>query len=130
MSRKLVEHNVDLVCLAGFMRVLSEQFVREWKGRLVNIHPSLLPKHPGLNAQQKALDAGDKESGCTVHFVDEGVDTGGNIVQASVPIRPNDTKESLTNRIHVAEHYAFPKALRLLATESVKLSEDGKVLFT
>uniref|UniRef100_A0A0K8VAP6 Trifunctional purine biosynthetic protein adenosine-3 n=4 Tax=Bactrocera latifrons TaxID=174628 RepID=A0A0K8VAP6_BACLA len=130
MTKKLLEHNVDLVCLAGFMRVLSEQFVRQWKGRLVNIHPSLLPKHPGLKVQQKALDAGDKESGCTVHFVDEGVDTGGIIVQASVPILPNDTEESLTNRIHVAEHFAFPKALRLLATESVKLSADGKVIFS
>ncbi|XP_017485656.1 PREDICTED: trifunctional purine biosynthetic protein adenosine-3 [Rhagoletis zephyria] len=130
MSRKLVEHNVDLVCLAGFMRVLSEQFVREWRGRLVNIHPSLLPKHPGLKVQKKALDAGDKESGCTVHFVDEGVDTGAIIVQASVPILPNDTEETLTNRIHIAEHFAFPKALRLLATDAVKLSQDGKTTFT
>ncbi|XP_054741633.1 trifunctional purine biosynthetic protein adenosine-3 [Anastrepha obliqua] len=130
MSRKLVEHHVDLVCLAGFMRILSEQFVRQWKGRLVNIHPSLLPKHPGLKVQQKALDAGDKESGCTVHFVDEGVDTGAIVVQASVPILPNDTEETLTKRILVAEHFAFPKALRLLATEAVKLSQDGKVIFT
>ncbi|XP_004527202.1 trifunctional purine biosynthetic protein adenosine-3 [Ceratitis capitata] len=130
MSRKLLEHKVDLVCLAGFMRVLSEQFVRQWKGRLVNIHPSLLPKHPGLKVQQKALDAGDKESGCTVHFVDEGVDTGGIIVQSSVPILPNDTEETLSSRILIAEHFAFPKALRLLATDSVKLSQEGQVIFT
>ncbi|XP_067621275.1 trifunctional purine biosynthetic protein adenosine-3 [Eurosta solidaginis] len=126
VSRILMEYKVDLVCLAGFMRILSEKFVRQWKGRLVNIHPSLLPKHPGLKVQRKALEAGDKESGCTVHFVDEGVDTGAIIVQASVPILQNDTEESLTNRIHVAEHFAFPKALRLLAADAVNLCQNGK----
>ncbi|XP_037957449.1 trifunctional purine biosynthetic protein adenosine-3 [Teleopsis dalmanni] len=129
MSKHLENAKVDIICLAGFMRILSAQFVKRWKGRLINIHPSLLPKHPGLHVQQKALDAKDKESGCTVHFVDEGVDTGAIIVQKRVPILKDDTEEILTNRIRKAEHYAFPRALRLLATGLVKLGDDGKAVF-
>lgn len=123
MTDELEAHKVDLICLAGFMRILSAEFVRRWKGHLVNIHPSLLPKYPGLNAQQQALDGRprDTHSGCTVHFVDEGVDTGAVICQESVPILDDDTEDSLTQRIHKAEHYAYPKALRLLANGHVKL---------
>lgn len=106
LTRNLKAARVDLICLAGFMRVLSAPFVREWRGRLVNIHPSLLPKYPGLHVQKQALEAGEKETGCTVHFVDEGVDTGAIIVQAAVPILPDDDEDSLTQRIHKAEHWA------------------------
>ncbi|XP_058818015.1 trifunctional purine biosynthetic protein adenosine-3 [Topomyia yanbarensis] len=126
MSEELERHNVDLVCLAGFMRILSEGFVRKWKGRLINIHPALLPKHKGIHAQRQALEAGDTESGCTVHYVDEGVDTGASILQERVPILKNDTEETLTERIHRAEHVAFPKALRLVANDLVSLGTDGK----
>lgn len=114
MTAELLSHKVDIVCLAGFMRILSSDFVKKWKGRLINIHPSLLPKYPGLHVQKKALEAGESRSGCTVHFVDEGVDTGAIIFQSSVAITEDDTEESLTQKIHRAEHYAYPIALRML----------------
>uniref|UniRef100_A0A7G3A7F9 Phosphoribosylformylglycinamidine cyclo-ligase n=2 Tax=Lutzomyia longipalpis TaxID=7200 RepID=A0A7G3A7F9_LUTLO len=126
MSRKLEEYGVDFVCLAGFMRILSEAFVKRWKGRILNIHPSLLPKHKGVAAQKLALEAGDAVSGCTVHFVDEGVDTGAIITQESVPVLPGDTVDSLSERIHRAEHLAFPRALELVVTGQVTLGRDGK----
>ncbi|XP_017062447.1 LOW QUALITY PROTEIN: trifunctional purine biosynthetic protein adenosine-3 [Drosophila ficusphila] len=125
LTRNLKAARVDLICLAGFMRVLSAPFVREWRGRLINIHPSLLPKYPGLHVQRQALEAGEKESGCTVHFVDEGVDTGAILVQAAVPILPGDDEDSLTQRIHTAEHWAFPRALALLASGAARLSPEG-----
>ncbi|XP_058449631.1 trifunctional purine biosynthetic protein adenosine-3 [Malaya genurostris] len=129
MSEELAKQNIDLVCLAGFMRILSEAFVRKWKGRLINIHPALLPKHKGIHAQRQALEAGDSESGCTVHFVDEGVDTGAIILQEIVPILKNDTEATLTERIHRAEHVAFPKALRLIANGLVSLGQDSKTVW-
>lgn len=101
----------DLVCLAGFMRILSPSFVARWRGRIVNIHPSLLPKYPGLEPQKRALEAGDSVSGCTVHFVDEGTDTGPPIVQVTVPVEPGDTTETLSTRILNAEHRAYPEAI-------------------
>lgn len=116
LTRHLDAARVDLVCLAGFMRVLSVPFVQHWRGRLINIHPSLLPKYPGLHVQQQALDAGDKISGCTVHFVDEGVDTGAIIVQAEVPILEGDDVDTLSQRIHLAEHWAYPRAVALLTS--------------
>ncbi|KAF9817790.1 hypothetical protein SFRURICE_013523 [Spodoptera frugiperda] len=116
VSEALEAHKVDIVCLAGYMRILSSEFVKKWHGRLLNIHPSLLPRHPGLHAQRQCLDAGDRESGCTVHFVDEGMDTGPIILQERVPVLQKDTVESLTERIHEAEHRAYPRALRLVAT--------------
>uniref|UniRef100_A0A1B0FHK5 Trifunctional purine biosynthetic protein adenosine-3 n=2 Tax=Glossina morsitans morsitans TaxID=37546 RepID=A0A1B0FHK5_GLOMM len=128
MTKHLQKAKADFVCLAGFMRLLSEPFVKQWKGKLLNIHPSLLPKHPGMHVQKKAIDAGDKESGCTVHFVDEGVDTGPVVVQSSVPILPGDTEEFLTQRIHKAEHYAYPRALHLVVTGRVSLGKDGNIL--
>uniref|UniRef100_A0A336LQX3 Phosphoribosylformylglycinamidine cyclo-ligase n=1 Tax=Culicoides sonorensis TaxID=179676 RepID=A0A336LQX3_CULSO len=114
ISNELIKHKIDIVCLAGFMRILSSTFTQKWKGKLLNIHPSLLPKYPGLNAQQKALEANEKQTGCTVHFVDEGVDTGSIILQEIVPILPNDSIENLIERIHKAEHIAYPKALKLV----------------
>lgn len=119
LTAELEAANVDVVCLAGFMRILSSEFVRRWKGKLINIHPSLLPKYPGLHAQKQALEASPRDtvSGCTVHFVDEGVDTGTIICQETVPIFDNDTEDSLSERIHKAEHFAFPHALRLIVNE-------------
>lgn len=121
MTTELEKYQVDLVCLAGFMRILSEEFVQRWKGKLINIHPSLLPKYGGLDAQRQAFEDSPRDpvSGCTVHYVDEGVDTGEIIWQEQVPIRNDDTVEMLTERIHQAEHYAFPHALRLLANELI-----------
>ncbi|XP_075149469.1 trifunctional purine biosynthetic protein adenosine-3 Gart [Haematobia irritans] len=129
MSKHLQEMKVDIICLAGFMRVLSDSFVKQWKGKLLNIHPSLLPKHPGLNVQRKAIEAGDQESGCTVHYVDEGVDTGAIVVQSAVPVLAGDTEETLTHRIHYAEYYSFPKALRMVATGLAYLNKDGKTVY-
>lgn len=127
MSEEMERQKIDLICLAGFMRILSEKFVKKWKGRLINIHPALLPKHKGIHAQRQALDAGDSESGCTVHYVDEGVDTGAIILQERVPIEADDTEETLTERIHRAEHLAYPKALRSVANGLVCLGSDGRV---
>ena len=115
LSAALVRHEVGLVCLAGFMRILSGEFVRAWPGRLMNIHPSLLPAFPGLHAQRQALDHGVKTAGATVHFVDEGVDTGPIILQAAVPVQAADTEESLAARILVEEHRIYPEAVRLFA---------------
>jgi phosphoribosylglycinamide formyltransferase-1 len=101
-----------LICLAGFMRVLSETFVQRFKNRIMNIHPSLLPSFPGLKAQNKALDAGVKFSGCTVHFLDEGIDTGPIICQAVVPVLNDDTVEKLSKRILNEEHHIYPSAIQ------------------
>lgn len=107
----LIERRVDLVALAGFMRVLTPYFVRAWAGRLVNIHPSLLPKHPGVNTHARALEAGDAEHGCTVHLVVEEVDAGEIIGQAQTPILPGDTPETLANRVLELEHDLYPRCL-------------------
>jgi phosphoribosylglycinamide formyltransferase-1 len=111
----LESHGVELVCLAGFMRILSPAFVRSWAGRIINIHPSLLPAFPGLAAQRQALAHGVKVAGATVHFVDEGVDTGPIIVQACVPVLEDDTEETLAARILTEEHRLYPEAIRLFA---------------
>ena len=109
--RILDEARADLVCLAGYMRVLSPAFVARWPGRILNIHPSLLPKFAGLSPQRRALAAGETESGCTVHLVTEGVDSGPIILQRRVPIRPGDTEETLSARILGEEHEAYPEAI-------------------
>src|SRR5262249_47814228 len=101
----------DLICLAGYMRLLSPQFVGRYRGRILNIHPALLPKSPGLQAQRRALEAGETVSGCTVHWVDEGTDTGLILLQKSVPILPGDTEETLSARILEQEHLAYPEAI-------------------
>ncbi|ADV67691.1 phosphoribosylglycinamide formyltransferase [Deinococcus maricopensis] len=107
-------HGVTLVLLAGFMRLLSADFTGRWRGRILNIHPSLLPAFPGLHAQQQALDAGAAWSGCTVHFVDAGMDTGDIILQKRVPVLRSDTADTLAARILTAEHEAYPQAVRLV----------------
>ncbi len=116
---------VDLVCLAGFMRVLSPAFTARYAGRILNVHPSLLPLFPGLHAQRQALSAGVRESGCTVHFVDAGVDTGAAIVQRRVPVLSNDTEQTLTARILAEEHRSYPEAVRLVLSGQVL---SGQVL--
>ncbi len=107
--------DVDLVCLAGFMRLLSPHFVREFPHRIMNIHPALLPAFPGLHVQRKALQHGAKVTGCTVHFVDEGTDTGPIIIQAVVPVLDDDSEESLAARILQYEHQIYPRAIQLFA---------------
>ncbi len=117
MLRRLGSARPDLICLAGFMRLLSPEFVGRWRGRILNIHPALLPKFPGLDAQRRALEAGETESGCTVHFVDEGTDTGAIVLQRRVPILPGDTEKSLSARILAQEHLLYPEAIsRVLST--------------
>lgn len=111
----LQEANVDLIVLAGFMRVLKGDFLRAFEGRIVNVHPSLLPSFPGLEAWKQALDHGVKVTGCTVHFVDAGVDSGAIIGQQTVPVLDNDTAATLHARIHAAEHELYPKCVAAIA---------------
>lgn len=113
----LEERAADWLCLAGFMRLLSASFVARFPRRILNVHPSLLPAFPGLHAQRQALEHGVKVSGCTVHLVDEGLDSGPIIVQRPVPVRDDDTEETLAARILVEEHLAYPEALGRLLTE-------------
>jgi phosphoribosylglycinamide formyltransferase 1 len=118
-----------LVCLAGFMRIISPEFVRQYKMRILNIHPALLPSFPGLHAQKQALEYGSKVSGCTVHFVDEGVDSGPVILQKAVPVMDNDDEESLSARILEQEHQLYPEAVRLFAEGRIKV-EGRRVTFS
>lgn len=122
----LADHGVDLVCLAGFMRLLSAGFTERWAGRLVNVHPSLLPAFPGLDAHGQAIAAGVKESGCTVHLVDAGVDSGPVILQRKVPVLPGDDADTLAERVLAAEHEAYPAALRLLLTGAWRHDDRGE----
>ncbi len=112
---------VDLVVLAGFMRILSPEFVRRYEGRLMNIHPSLLPAFPGAHAHRDALNYGVKVSGCTVHFVDEGTDSGPIILQAAVEVHEDDTEETLSARILEQEHIIYPKAIKLFVEGRLKI---------
>ncbi|HEV2488788.1 MAG TPA: phosphoribosylglycinamide formyltransferase [Candidatus Acidoferrales bacterium] len=110
----LQAHHVDLVCLAGYMRLLSPYFIQAYRGRILNIHPSLLPAFPGLEAQRQALEHGVKIAGCTVHFVDESLDAGPIVLQAAVPVRDDDTEESLSARILAEEHRIYSEAVRIV----------------
>jgi len=118
---ELRKHQVDLVCLAGFMRLLSAYFVREFNMAILNIHPGLLPSFPGLDAQHQALEHGVKVSGCTVHFVDEYLDHGPIIVQHAVPVLEDDTVETLAARILVEEHQAYTEAIRIVLSGTWRL---------
>lgn len=131
--KKLQEHGVypenGLVCLAGYMRLLSPEFIRKYKMRIMNIHPSLLPSFPGLNSQKKALDYGVKVTGCTVHFVDEGLDSGPIIAQRHVVVLDNDTDESLSDRILEQEHILYPYCVNLFAEQRL-LVHGRRVIVT
>jgi phosphoribosylglycinamide formyltransferase-1 len=118
----------DLVCLAGFMRLLTAGFVETWAGRMINIHPSLLPAFKGLNTHMRALEAGVKIAGCTVHFVTPGMDEGPILVQAAVPVLAGDTAATLAARVKQAEHRAYPLAVRLIAEGRVALGEGRAVV--
>jgi phosphoribosylglycinamide formyltransferase 1 len=122
----LEERRVDLVCHAGYMRILTPAYVAHFRGRAFNIHPSLLPAFPGLHAQRQALAHGVRVAGATVHFVDEGVDSGPIVLQAAVPVLPGDTEESLAQRILVEEHRIYPEAVRLFAEG--RLHIEGRIV--
>jgi phosphoribosylglycinamide formyltransferase-1 len=115
LARELEDRQVDLVCLAGYMRILGPEFIGKFKGKIINIHPSLLPAFPGLDVQQKAIDHGVKFSGCTVHFVNEEVDGGPIILQAVVPVHESDDAETLAERILIQEHLIYPRAIQMIA---------------
>jgi len=129
VSVELDKRGIDLVCLAGYMRLLSPWFVGQYKNRIMNIHPALLPSFPGLDAQSQAFDWGVKVTGCTVHFVDEELDHGPIILQEAVPVKENDTAESLTKRILDVEHRIYPKAVELFCRGLLTV-KDRKVVIS
>ena len=128
MTDALRAAGVELLCLAGFMRLLSPGFVATWRNRMINIHPSLLPAFPGLDTHARALAAGVRFAGCTVHFVRDETDTGPIIVQAAVPVLPDDTEASLAARVLEAEHRAYPLALRLVAEGRVRVDGERAIV--
>ena len=121
IQKRLDQYKIDLIALAGFMRILTPLFIRNYKHRIMNLHPAILPSFPGTNAVKQALMYGVKFTGCTVHFVDEGVDTGPIILQAVVPIYDTDTEESLLERIHKEEHRIYPEAVRLFGEGKLRI---------
>lgn len=123
----LIQKKVDLVCLAGYMRILSPYFIQQFPHRILNIHPALLPAFKGLHAQRQSLDYGAKVSGCTVHFVDEGVDSGPIVLQSAVPVEDNDTEESLSARILREEHQLYSQAIKLVLTKRIRF--EGRRVF-
>ena len=127
IEEQLILHNIEAIILSGYMRLLTPNFVSKWEGRILNIHPSLLPKHPGAHAHQDVLSSGDTISGCTVHFVDSGVDTGAIISQSEVPVFPNDTLESLQERVKVVEHQLYPYVIDKFAEGKIRLI-DGEII--
>lgn len=130
IAEELRRRDVELVILAGFMRIVRRPLIEAYRNRIMNIHPALLPSFPGLHGQRQAVEYGVRISGCTVHFVDEGMDTGPIIIQAAVPVSPDDTEETLSERILRLEHKIFPEAIRLfsegrLSIEGRKVKIDG-----
>ena len=119
---KLKEFSIDLICLAGYMLILGEEVIQTFEKKIINIHPSLLPAFPGLNAQKQAINHGVKFSGCTVHFVDSGVDSGPIILQTVVPVYDNDDEKSLSKRILEQEHYLYPKAIKMIQEKKIRLN--------
>ena len=115
LDQELGKRKIELVCNAGFMRILSPYFVNKWRGKILNIHPSLLPKYPGLHTHKRVLEAGESEHGCTIHYVDEGMDTGEIIAQAKIDIKKDDTPNSLAERVLRQEHKLYPQTLRMVA---------------
>lgn len=126
ITGELRKRNVELVVLAGFMRIVRKPLIDAFPNRIINVHPALLPSFPGLHGQKQALDYGVRISGCTVHFVDEGMDTGPIIIQAAVPVSPDDTEDTLSERILGLEHRIYPEAIRLYAEGRLKI-EGGLV---
>ena len=118
----LKKRKINLICLAGFMRILSKNFIQNFKGQILNIHPSLLPKYKGLNTHERAINNKDSYSGCTVHFVTSEVDHGPIIIQATVPVLPDDTNETLAARVLLQEHRIFPEAVHLFVEGRLKIS--------
>ena len=127
MIEAIDAHQPDLIVLAGFMRILTPGFVRHYQGRMFNIHPSLLPKYKGLNTHQRALDAGDSQHGCTVHFVTEELDGGPLAIQAPIDIQTDDTADSLQQRIHGSEHKIYPLAVEWFCAERLKHISSGLI---
>ena len=123
---KLKEFSIDLICLAGYMRILGEEVIQTFEKKIINMHPSLLPAFPGLNAQKQAINHGVKFSGCTVHFVDSGVDSGPIILQTVVPVYDNDDEKSLSKRILEQEHYLYPKAIKMIQENKIRL--NGRIV--
>ena len=121
LERYKVTPQNGLICLAGFMRIMSPEFIKHYKGRILNIHPAILPSFPGLHSQKQAIEYGVKYAGCTVHFVDEGVDTGPIILQSVVEVKNDDTEETLAKRILKQEHKIYPKAIKLFAKGKIKI---------
>ena len=124
---RLEEYDIELVVLAGFMRILTSFFVGKFKNRIINLHPALLPSFPGIHSAKQALDYGVKVTGCTVHFVDDGVDTGPIILQATVPVEDADTEDTLLEKIHMEEHRIFPEAVKLFCEKRLKI--DGRRVY-
>jgi len=127
VQSKLIENNVEAIILSGYMRILSPNFVSKWEGKILNIHPSLLPKFPGAHAHQDVISSQETESGCTVHFVDSGMDTGAIIEQSIVPVFPNDTVESLQQRVKIEEHKLYPKIIDEFSEGKIRLI-NGEVI--
>ena len=125
MIERIDAHGADTVVLAGFMRILSPGFVRHYQGRLINIHPSLLPKYPGLNTHARALEAGDREHGCSLHFVTDELDGGPLIAQARFPVSANDTAETLSEKVQAQEHRLYPQVLRWRAQQRLQMTDQG-----
>jgi phosphoribosylglycinamide formyltransferase 1 len=128
VDAELTQRAIELVCLAGFMRIFTPDFMAKWQGRMLNIHPSLLPDFPGLKPHAQALTAGVKEHGCTVHFATTDLDAGPAIAQAKVPVLPGDTEETLAERVLVEEHALYPAALKLVAAGRARL-DGNRVIF-
>jgi formyltetrahydrofolate-dependent phosphoribosylglycinamide formyltransferase len=129
LLEKLDELKPDLICLAGFMRLLSAEFVSRWRGLILNIHPSLLPSFPGLDTHQRVLAHQVRIHGCSVHFVTEGMDEGPLVAQAAVPVMPDDTEDSLAARVLKAEHRLYPAAVRLVAEGKIRMTDAGETVF-
>lgn len=121
ITQTIVKSGAKLICLAGFMKILSPQFIKKFNGQILNIHPALLPSFPGLHVQKQTIDYGVRVSGCTVHFVNEGIDAGPIILQASVPVMAGDTEETLSARILKKEHKIYPKAIQLFIEGRLKV---------
>ena len=128
MDAEIRRHGADLICLAGFMRLLDSAIIEAWRDRMINIHPSLLPSFRGLKTHERALEAGVKLAGCSVHFVRPDVDTGPIIAQAAVPVLPDDTPDSLAARVLEQEHLIYPMALRMVAEGRVRVEGDRAIV--